>query len=68
MHCWELLRTSHLRLHVGRPNAIKWQGRKIRQPGGGGHGHTRDGVEDDSEEPVSEIRATELIRPGEEIT
>lgn len=66
----------------GRPNAIKWQAGRSISAGNGGHGRQRpqgktDGVKTDGvagaavgddEGNISEIRATEFIRKGEEIT
>ena len=60
----------------GRPNAIKWQAGRSISGGNGRHswrglqGKTDGAAGGDDEEGnnISEIRATEFIRKGEEIT
>lgn len=62
-----------------RPNAVKWQGTPRKIPASGGNesdrlhddhtGATRiHTVKADGSEAYSEMRATELIRAGDEIT
>lgn len=59
-----------VKLPLIRPNAIKWRaGKSIADTGGSKTAPRKDTREGGSEEPaLSEIRATELIREGEEIT